>query len=1614
MANEFKIKKGLIVTGASGGTVVDIQGSQGQLFSVTDDLSGTIFAVSDISGVPILDVNSSGLSTFDGNVNLPDSKKILLGTGNDFKLYHDGTHGVLNNTTGNLYTSALGSMMFRTSLNVTALTLDASQNATFAGNINLPTAKYLRFTSAASGSSGTVLFGNTTGTAGDLTFKRNSDSANMFKITGSGNAEVTGKGTSAATISSDGSSTLTTKGYVDSLITGATIYRGAWDPSGGGYGSPDLSTVTQTSGYYYICSAAGTAEPNGTGCEPDSWETGDWVIWNDDIVDCAGTGTGGWQKIDNSSVLSGVGTGQTVALWEGAGSVTDSETLGNAPITVDGNNTTFTGNGAVIATGLFRGDTLNNQANTHNIIYRSGTTTFIAGGDKLVVEDGGHVGVGIADPISKFQVVDTAFPQVRINEENNAGESGIRLRSTDGTADYHADIVANSTGGAAGYLAFRSNHSNERMRINSTGAIQFNAYGAGTLVSDASGNITVSSGGGTGGPYLPLSAGISFPLTGVLKISENSLIMSGRQTGVVSSSLPRIIQAVLESSIETNNAVVHPYFNNDLGNFVARGGNVIVGGVTTQPGSTAKNYMFQPSNQFMGVSGAIISGSTWSITILSDSSGDAAFNLNYGCHIGITFGSSSFDPTSMLIETTTDPTGATGWSTALNSSAASSSYVTFASSSGTGIKAIRFTMGYTSGDPRVNSIFAYNYSSYGMRNFFLGKDGGKVYGDIETTAFGSSVAINKITNSGNSYFNGGKVGIALTTPVETLTVPSTKGVMFGHKRFYSNTGTVPAGVGPTYFFSATLNEQQGATLTSQYQYKFYLTTTGTGTHNSSVYIVYRNSADTAWDSHRVSSTGLSSNHPELVISGNNANIYNDHPSAYGTAYRVETSYSQQAKTSPQIFGSDYMWTRDNTDLYYMDGDVGIGVSSPAFKLDVAGAIQTTGSLRITTANPGVIFKETDITDKNWDIQVNNGNLKFYEVNDARSVFNEHVTFGTGGNVGIGFTSPQAAPLATTKLSVNGNTYVGGTLGVGTTDPATVVDITKVTPSVTTFYPYLQLSQRGTVADSKTGISFRNTQYDWDLGKIATERQGSSNSFDMVLYSSNTGTYNEGLRIDHTGNIGIGTSTPNAKLDVQGTQGQLFSVTDNLSGDIFSVADISGVPIMNVNSNGTSYFDGNVGIGTTSPDSKLDVKGPSATPADGNQTLSITNSTGGTQLNLGTAENSYGWIEAREGSTLRNLLINPNGGNVGIGTTSPNTPLEVTGGISTTSSDFVIASTGERLLLQTAPSPYSYSKIQATSGGGTMISEVLALQPDGGGVAIGTTSSGTDKLHIVGNTAKLKGSGSGYTAWFITNSGTGNAGTYYDAINGDTAGGDYGFVGQNNSGYMSYDIGTQSPMPYHVFTGGNVGINTTNPAYLLDVRNGTSSNPIARFSAINAHVIIESSTAGPAVLHLKPNATGNKSGQFKVTAGNGYNFRWSNDAAGTGETAYMVLDTSTTGGGDLTVKGDVIAYGAPSDKKYKENIKPIESALDKAMQLQGVTFDWKDSKSILEIKEDIGFIAQDVQEVLPELVRDNGKGNLSLRYQGITPILLEAIKELKAEIDLLKSKPCNCNNCNCSI
>ena len=105
-------------------------------------------------------------------------------------------------------------------------------------------------------------------------------------------------------------------------------------------------------------------------------------------------------------------------------------------------------------------------------------------------------------------------------------------------------------------------------------------------------------------------------------------------------------------------------------------------------------------------------------------------------------------------------------------------------------------------------------------------------------------------------------------------------------------------------------------------------------------------------------------------------------------------------------------------------------------------------------------------------------------------------------------------------------------------------------------------------------------------------------------------------------------------------------------------------------------------------------------------------------------------------------------------------------------------------------------------------------------------------------------------------------------------------------------------------------------------------------------------------------------------------------------------------GDFHADGDVIAQSTTisSDRRLKENIEKVPNALDKVEALNGVTFDWKKTG-----EKSAGVIAQEVQEVLPEAVKEvtalgNGETHLTVNYHALTSILIEAIKELKAELD----------------
>ena len=106
--------------------------------------------------------------------------------------------------------------------------------------------------------------------------------------------------------------------------------------------------------------------------------------------------------------------------------------------------------------------------------------------------------------------------------------------------------------------------------------------------------------------------------------------------------------------------------------------------------------------------------------------------------------------------------------------------------------------------------------------------------------------------------------------------------------------------------------------------------------------------------------------------------------------------------------------------------------------------------------------------------------------------------------------------------------------------------------------------------------------------------------------------------------------------------------------------------------------------------------------------------------------------------------------------------------------------------------------------------------------------------------------------------------------------------------------------------------------------------------------------------------------------------------------------------NINAGGDIVAY-ASSDERLKDNIKPIEGALDKVSQISGNTFDWNEEKQNIYKGKDYGVIAQEIEKVMPELVDTRDDGYKAVKYEKIVPLLIESIKELKKEINELKSK-----------
>jgi hypothetical protein len=352
-----------------------------------------------------------------------------------------------------------------------------------------------------------------------------------------------------------------------------------------------------------------------------------------------------------------------------------------------------------------------------------------------------------------------------------------------------------------------------------------------------------------------------------------------------------------------------------------------------------------------------------------------------------------------------------------------------------------------------------------------------------------------------------------------------------------------------------------------------------------------------------------------------------------------------------------------SDTVYVDepnNRVGIGTTSPSTKLHVSGGdirIDDTerlefgaGGVRINNDAAGRMYQRAPLG-------------YYWETNGGyRMVLNSL------GNVGIGTTSP------TTKLDVYGN------LRLGTTGDFNI----SQSPFLTTVFYVTGGGNGGTITFGAPAANTQNVSVQGDLwsyqGSIGTKFQGTFNN--KISYN--------GDNYLNSGNLGIGTTNPSARLEVQGTNSNTqaaLKVTD--SGDsffevvpdnntTFKIGDLDAVgdeamivgtfSDITFSKGGTTtmILDSNnrVGIGTTNPQEKLHVSGSSNVRLEVEATdstvaaLKITN-TAGSYASFVNASGDLSVYDYNANDTRTTLLAN---GNFGIGTTGPRSKLHVVGGV----------------------------------------------------------------------------------------------------------------------------------------------------------------------------------------------------------------------------------------------------------------------------------------------------------------------------------------------------------------
>ena len=303
------------------------------------------------------------------------------------------------------------------------------------------------------------------------------------------------------------------------------------------------------------------------------------------------------------------------------------------------------------------------------------------------------------------------------------------------------------------------------------------------------------------------------------------------------------------------------------------------------------------------------------------------------------------------------------------------------------------------------------------------------------------------------------------------------------------------------------------------------------------------------------------------------------------------------------------------------------------------------------------------------------------------------------------------------------------------------------------------------------------------------------------------------------------------------------------------------------------------------------------------------------------------------------------------------------------------------------------------------------------------SFGTTALLGTNDNQSLALETSGSTRMFISSSGNVGIGTTSPSEMLEVQNGPSGAkikVSNSAGGYASLECSSNASSVAQLnFTnqlsliGGNVGIGTASPSAKLDVagtgkfvdqvkifdsgypstyatslRTATGAVGVLQLGNNNDNYILAGNTGANGYLIFRVNCSSESvtSGieAMRITAAG-------NVGIGTESPSYPLHVSASVSGTSIYATGDIVAF---SDQSVKENIRPIENVLERIGDSRGVLYDRIDNGE----KDNIGFIAQELEVAFPELVVTNSDGTKAVKYQNAVAVLFEAIKEQQKQIN----------------